>query len=196
MTDLLLFVISHLFFPYSLDYFCFKFCWITSIQGTWVQFSKPCERKSEIPSVGWSSHSFLQFQKESYVTMNPLWGGRKPLGLQCHSYMGQWRLWGLGGLITESRVSVRGSVGMDTHLWTHRASIMCVQAEAEQRVDVADRLIDRQVTWAICYLGRSQSISVTLFIILVYLSVHLHVFFHSLIGGSSILRLPPSNHFM
>lgn len=55
-------------------------------------------------------------------------------------------------------------------------------------VDVADRLTDRRVAMTILYRETSQFIAVILFIVLVYLSVHLHVFFHSLISSSS----PPS----
>lgn len=55
-------------------------------------------------------------------------------------------------------------------------------------VDVADRLTDRRVAMTILYRETSQFIAVILFIVLIYLSVHLHVFFHSLISSSS----PPS----
>lgn len=56
-------------------------------------------------------------------------------------------------------------------------------------VDVVDRLTDRPVAMTICYLGGSRSISVTLSIApSSNLSVHLRVFFHSLIGSSSSTR--------
>lgn len=80
----------------------------------------------------------------------------------------------------------------DTHICTHRRSIVCVRvrqrAVMRPGVDVADRLTDRRVAMTILYRETSQFIAVILFIVLVYLSVHLHVFFHSLISSSS----PPS----
>ena len=111
---------------------------------------------------------------------------------------------GWGFALQSVRVPANGSAGMNTHTETHtdthRRAIVWVgvrpSAVMGPGVDVVDRLTDRPVAMTICYLGGSRSISVTLSIVpSSNLSVHLRVFFPSLIGSSSSTRHSPSFFF-